>query len=480
MAIAFLTVPLCSYAQVLPLTTDFSQAEKNEHLSAGAASSNTRSKRAFLQPGNNLSFEDKLDFRIGESIFAKLWVFAPSSTQASDGLGPLHNARSCMGCHINGGRGHVPEGNWPKDNAISMLMRLSVPAKTEQQKALIASGKAAFIKEPTYGAQLQDFAMQGLAGEGRINVSYAEKKVSINSDQQVSLRVPTYTITDLSYGPLDPATMLSVRIANPMIGLGLLEAIESADLLALEDPLDSNNDGISGRANRVWQESSQSIVLGKFGWKAGNPTLEQQNSSAFATDMGLSTRLLKDAYQGDCTARQQACLDAPDGRSKHLSDLEVAPEMSATMGLFIRNIGVPIRKNIDDPQVLAGKAAFYNSGCAGCHQPKFKTSADAKPAQANQLIWPYSDLLLHDMGDGLADNRPEYQASGREWRTAPLWGLGATKKVSGKVELLHDGRARTILEAILWHAGEAKASRDRVAAMSDEERDQLILFLESL
>ena len=214
--------------------------------------------------------------------------------------------------------------------------------------------KAAFIKEPTYGAQLQDFAMQGLAGEGRINVSYAEKKVSINSDQQVSLRVPTYTITDLSYGPLDPATMLSVRIANPMIGLGLLEAIESADLLALEDPLDSNNDGISGRANRVWQESSQSIVLGKFGWKAGNPTLEQQNSSAFATDMGLSTKLLKDAYQGDCTARQQACLDAPDGRSKHLSDLEVAPEMSATMGLFIRNIGVPIRKNIvDDPQGIS-------------------------------------------------------------------------------------------------------------------------------
>ena len=480
MAIAFLTTSLCSSAQVMPLTTDFSKPEKNEHLPAGDASSKKRSKSAFLQPGNNLSFEDKLDFKIGESIFAKFWVFSPSSTQASDGLGPLHNARSCMGCHIRGGRGHVPEGNWPKDNAISMLMRLSIAPKTDQQKALVASGKVAFIKEPTYGAQLQDFAMQGLAGEGRINISYSQKTVTLNSGKVVNLRVPKYSVADLSYGPLDPTTMFSVRIANPMIGLGLLEAIDSADLLTLEDPQDADKDGISGRANRVWQESSQSIVVGRFGWKAGNPTLEQQNSSAFATDMGLSTALLKDAYQGDCTARQQECLDAPDGRSKHLSDLEVAPEMSKALGLFTRNIGVPMRKNVADPKVLAGKAVFYKSGCASCHQPKYLTASNAVPAQANQLIWPYSDLLLHDMGEGLADNRPEFQASGREWRTAPLWGLGATSTVSGKVELLHDGRARTILEAILWHAGEAQESRDSVVAMSDEERDQLILFLESL
>ena len=480
MTIALLTTSLCSYAQVLPLTTDFSKPEKNEHLSGGDASSYKHSKKAFLEPGKNLSFDDKLDFRIGESIFAKLWVFAPSSTQASDGLGPLHNARSCMGCHIRGGRGHVPEGNWPEDNAISMLMRLSVPAKTAAQKALVESGKAAFIAEPTYGAQLQDFAMQGLAGEGRINITFTEKEIALNSGKKVSLRVPTYSVTDLSYGPLDPETMFSVRVANPMLGLGLLEAIDRDDLLALEDPQDSNNDGISGRANRVWQVNSQSIELGRFGWKAGNPTLEQQNSSAFATDMGLSTGLLKNAYQGDCTSNQQACLDAPDGRSKHLSDLEVAPEMSSTLGLFTRNIGVPVRKKAADPQVLAGKAVFYQSGCAGCHQPSFTTSANAEPAQANQRIWPYSDLLLHDMGEGLADHRPEFQASGREWRTAPLWGLGLIKKVSGKVELLHDGRARTILEAILWHAGEAKASRDKVVTMSDEKRDQLILFLESL
>jgi len=465
----------------VPLAThDFSQPEKYEQFAGGATSVLIKGKKSFLQPAKNLSFAKKLDFKIGESIFAKFWVFSPSSTQASDGLGPLHNARSCMGCHIRGGRGHVPQANWPADNAISMLMRLSIPAQNQEQRQQLASGRLAFITEPNYGSQLQDFALQGMDAEGRISIKYTEQAVTLRSGRVIQLRAPSYSITGLNYGPLHPDTMFSVRVANPMIGLGLLEAIDQQDILSLVDADDQNADGISGRANLVWQVASQSLALGRFGWKAGSPNLVQQNSAAFATDMGLSTLLFKQAYQGDCTVHQQVCLQAPDGRSSHLADVEVAPQMDQALALFTRNIAVPIRTNVASRSVLAGKQLFYQSGCTGCHQPAFTTSSDAPLEQASQLIWPYSDLLLHDMGEGLADNRPEFQASGREWRTAPLWGIGATKAVSGKTEFLHDGRARSLLEAILWHGGEAQKSRDAVVNMSDEEHNKLILFLESL
>ncbi|OUS22782.1 thiol oxidoreductase ['Osedax' symbiont bacterium Rs2_46_30_T18] len=467
-------------AAVPEAATDFSRAQLYEHLPGGAGSSGKRGKNAFLQPAANLSFANKLDFKIGESIFAKFWVFSPSSTQASDGLGPLHNARSCMGCHIRGGRGHVPEGNWPIDNAISMLMRLSIEPQNEQQRALLASGEVPFIAEPTYGAQLQDFALQGMPAEGRISISYTEQPLTLADGTLVSLRMPSYSLADLNYGPLHPDTKFSVRIANPMLGLGLLEAISERDIMSLAEAQERSAEGISGRPNRVWEHSSQSIVLGRFGWKAGSPSLNQQNSAAFATDMGLSTPLFKDAYQGDCTVAQQQCLQAADGRSAHLGGLEVAQQMSQMLDLFVRNIAVPKRRNVADSQVLAGKKVFYDSGCAGCHQPSFITEQDAADEQAGQLIWPYTDLLLHDMGEGLADHRPEFLANGSEWRTAPLWGIGATAAVSSKTEFLHDGRARNLLEAILWHGGEAAQSRDKIINIDGSQRAALLAFLESL
>lgn len=467
-------------AQIPAAAVQFEKAQLGEQLPGGATSSKKRNKRAFLQSAANLRFEHRLDFKIGESIFDKLWVFSPSSTQASDGLGPLHNARSCMGCHIRGGRGHVPEGNWPVDNSISMLMRLSIPAQNAAQQALLDSGKVPFIAEPTYGAQLQDFALQGMKAEGRIHIDYKQQVVHLKDGTEVALRVPSYKVVDLGYGPLHPETQLSVRVANPMLGLGLLEAIAERDILSLEDADDANQDGISGRANWVWQESDQSLALGRFGWKAGNPSLEQQNSGAFATDMGLSTPLFKQRYAGDCTASQVACLNAPDGRSVHLANVEVAPQMDTAMALFVRNIAVPKRVDVDSADVLAGKQVFYKSGCAACHQAAFVTADNAAQEQAGQLIWPYTDMLLHDMGEGLADHRPEFKATGFEWRTAPLWGIGLTAKVSGKTEFLHDGRARSLLEAIIWHGGEAQLSRDKVVTMNGELRAQLITFLESL
>ena len=380
---------------------------------------------------------------------------APSSTTASDGLGPLYNARACQRCHIKDGRGHPPAANWPEDNAVSMFLRLSIPPQNEAQRQLLESGRAGAIPEPTYGGQLQDLAINGLSGEGRMVINYTETTVSLADGTQVSLRQPEYSVAGLSYGPLHPQTMLSPRIAPPMIGLGLLEAIAAADIDALADPEDLNNDGISGRTNRVWNSLTGQQDLGRFGWKAGNPTLIQQAAGAFSGDMGISTPFAP-AAAGDCTAQQADCLRQPDGNTTLQDNAEASEEMVKLVEFYSRNLAPPARPDFARLQVLKGKAVFHQSGCATCHQPSFTTAARTDmPEQSKQLIWPYTDLLLHDMGSGLADHRPEFLASGSEWRTPPLWGIGLTQTVNGHTYFLHDGRARNLLEAILWHGGEA-------------------------
>jgi CxxC motif-containing protein (DUF1111 family) len=197
--------------------------------------------------------------------------------------------------------------------------------------------------------------------------------------------------------------------------------------------------------------------------------------------MGLSTALLPDPW-GDCTQDQTTCRDAPHGQEADVRDgLEVDRESLDLVAFYSRNLGVPERRNVDDPQVLRGKEVFYSTGCQSCHTPKHVTHRlDGQPEQSLQLIWPHTDLLLHDMGPGLADNRPEGRASGSEWKTPPLWGIGLTQQVSGHTLFLHDGRARSLLEAILWHGGEAQSQRDAVASMNAEDRAALIAFLESL
>jgi CxxC motif-containing protein (DUF1111 family) len=266
-----------------------------------------------------------------------------------------------------------------------------------------------------------------------------------------------------------------------MIGLGLLEAIPAADILALADPDDSDGDGISGRPNIVWSPEFDIPMLGRFGLKAGAATVREQSAGAFAGDMGLSNPLHPDPW-GDCTAVQADCRIAPHGQEPGARDgLEVDASSLDLVTFYSRNLGVPARRKVDDPEVLRGKEIFYQSGCTGCHQPKFVTHRlGGQPEQSFQLIWPYSDMLLHDMGEGLADNRPEARATGREWRTAPLWGIGLTQAVSGHTRFLHDGRARSLLEAILWHGGEAEQAREAVIALPKPDRDALISFLESL
>ena len=265
-----------------------------------------------------------------------------------------------------------------------------------------------------------------------------------------------------------------------MIGVGLLEAVAEADIVAAADPDDRDGDGISGRPNRAWSREHRRVMLGRFGWKAGQPTVAQQSADAFRGDIGISTPLFAAPF-GDCTAAQRRCRAAPHGGASRDDTVEAGAEMFGLLVFYSRNLAVPARRDIGDPRVLAGKRLFYRSGCTSCHTPKFVTRRDSiGEEQSFQLIWPYSDLLLHDMGDGLADGRSEGVANGREWRTAPLWGIGLTRTVSGHTFFLHDGRARNLLEAILWHGGEAEPARQRVVAMTGSERAALLAFLNSL
>jgi CxxC motif-containing protein (DUF1111 family) len=336
------------------------------------------------------------------------------------------------------------------------------------------------IAEPTYGTQLQNFAIQGVKAEGHMRIDYKETAVELGDGTEVSLRVPVYSIGAPGYGPLRSDTMLSARVAPPMIGLGLLEMIDEKDILTSSDPADSNGDGISGRPNRVWSVEQGDVMLGRFGWKAGVATINEQAQTAFSTDIGISVPLFP-AGAGECTEYQPECTRAPDGNSVQYDGLEAGHQVTGLVTFYARNLAVPARRDYDHPDVLTGKRLFYQNGCIACHRPKFVTRSDASyPEQSGQLIWPYTDLLLHDMGEGLADGRPEGEADGREWRTAPLWGIGLTTKVGGHGYYLHDGRARSILEAILWHGGEAQRSRDAVIGMSTPDRERLIRFVESL
>jgi CxxC motif-containing protein (DUF1111 family) len=456
--------------------------EPGEESPGGSATTRKSidTREAFSHASEGISLEGESKFKVGNAIFRKLWISAPSSTTSSDGLGPLYNSRSCQSCHLKDGRGRPPAGNFPADTAESTFLRLSIPPQNDEQRKLLAEHRANTINEPTYGEQLQNLAVQGLDNEGHMHIDYKEVPVTLGDGSVVNLRHPTYSVDSLKYGPMHPDTMLSPRLAPPMIGVGLLEAIPEADIRAKADPDDKDNDGISGRTAEVWSVEADKPVLGRFGWKAGKASVREQAASAFAGDMGLSTPL-SPAPSGDCTKAQPVCLNAPNGNSERDSGLEVGPTLFDHVVFYSQNLAVPPRRNLNDPEVARGKAIFYALGCQSCHTPSFTTGkVEGQPHLSNQKIWPYSDLLLHDMGDGLADNRPEGVADGREWRTSPLWGIGLTQLVSGHTFFLHDGRARNLEEAILWHGGEAQASRDGYAALSKADREALIKFVESL
>lgn len=443
-------------------TIHFEKPESFEASQGGAGTSRKPPDRnAFSQPAENLGFDERERFNLGNALFRKLWVSSPSSTLASDGLGPLFNARACQNCHVRDGRGHPPEGG---DDITSLVIRLATAAHPD----------------PVYGGQIQDRSVPGLPAEGTIGVHYSEQPFVLPDGTIHSLRHPSYDLKDLQYGPLHADTTLSPRVAPPMIGLGLIEAIHPADIAAHADPDDRDGDGISGRISMVRDPLSGKVTLGRFGWKASQPSIKTQNAAAFSTDIGISTPL-RPAPAGDCTDRQPSCLTRPHGVQDYLGPTEAPDPILDLVTFYTAHLAVPRRRNVGNREVMRGKSLFYDIGCTDCHRPKFVTRRDTNDAsQAFQLIWPYSDFLLHDMGPSLADGQLEGSANGREWRTPPLWGIGLTKTVSGHTFFLHDGRARNLTEAILWHGGEAEQSRDRFASLSANDREALIAFLNSL
>jgi CxxC motif-containing protein (DUF1111 family) len=442
-------------ARILAPTTNFSRAEQFEEMQGGSGTNRERLDRnAFSLPSAALSFEQRADFFIGNGVFDRPWVPAPSSTIASDGLGPYFNARSCQGCHIKDGRGHPPS---PGDtNMVSMLFGLS---------------DAMGHPDPVFGHQFQDQAVTGMDSEGVVTVAYEAVPFTYPDGHVVELRRPIYT----TEAPLGEGVSLNPRIAPPMIGLGLLEAIPAEEIVAKADEQDADGDGISGRAH--WLGPQHDQHLGRFGWKATTSSVRDQSAVAFSNDMGLSTSLRRASY-GDCTERQADCRKAFHGDDN--GQPEVTDDLLDLVTFYSKNLAVPRRRDMDDPQVLAGKELFYDIGCTSCHTPKWATSGDVEKEQRNQLIWPYTDMLLHDLGEGLADPNPTAGAGAGEWRTQPLWGIGLTETVNGHTYFLHDGRAQSVEEAILWHGGEADGVRAQFAALTKTERDLILRFLESL
>jgi len=453
--------------KITALTTSFEKAEKYEAMQGGAGTSKSPLDRnAFSQPQSNISFADREQFNLGNGLFRKFWVSSPATTQVSDGLGPFFNARSCQSCHVKDGRGNLPADG---EAASPFFLQLG----------WYDSDAGHWVNDPIYGKQLQTVAVPGLKAEAVVNISYTPEPVEFADGEQIVLRKPHYSLSDLAYGAMDERSQLAPKVAPQMVGMGLLAAIADEDILANEDPDDRDGDGVSGRASRVTE--GQNTRLGRFGLKAAMPGVREQSAAAFAGDMGLSNSL-HPSNSGECTDKQSVCLQAPHGEQARLGAHEVPDPLLDLVTFYSNNLALPVRRDVSDAQVLQGKSLFYGANCTACHVPKYVTSrlADDKQHQF-QLIWPYTDMLLHDMGEGLADGLGHNSgANGREWRTPPLWGIGLTKTVNERATFLHDGRANTLLEAIMWHGGEAEPAKESVRQMSASDRAALIKFLESL
>ena len=427
----------------------------------GETTAFTDNRNAFSMSARNLNTGEKRVFEVGDSFFEQNWVTAPASTDARDGLGPTFNALSCSSCHVLDGRGRPPTDH--DDPERGLLIRLSIPGETSE---------GAPVGDPNYGTQLQDRAINGVEPEGRFIIDFVEIEGEYADGEPYVLLMPIYRFIELAFGEMAPDLMTSPRIAPAVIGMGLLEAINEEDILAQADPNDEDSDGISGRPNMVWDIERQETVLGRFGWKANEPNVEQQALGAFLGDIGITSI---HHMEENCPEAQIACAAAITG-----GEPEVPGARSDKLVFYTQTLAVPAMRDIEDPQVRKGAEMFLKAGCSACHTPSYTTGTHEIAALSDQEIFPFTDLLLHDMGEGLADGRPDFLATGSEWRTPPLWGIGLVERVNKHTRFLHDGRARNLAEAILWHGGEAEKSRDAFREMSKDEREALIAFLKSL
>ena len=436
-------------------------SKSDEELSGGATTAFDTTRDAFSLSVRNLTDEHRAPFFVGHSFFNENWLAASASVSARDGLGPLFVSRSCSACHVRDGRSAPPEAGLPTE---TMVVRISIPGTDNHGGPKL---------DPVYGLQLQTHALPGFKREAEVLASYEDIEGAYGDGEKYYLQRPVFQVTELGYGPMSTNVAVSPLVSPAVIGLGLLEAVPEKTLRRLAQDDQHRHDGISGKINLVWDVAAKRIAVGRFGWKAEQPSVSQQCAMAFNGDMGLTTTLFPEE---NYTAAESVCTNSPSGGHPEVSD-----EIFDAVVLYSRMLAVPARRDVTNEIVLRGQKIFSQLNCTVCHVPKLETGdASGFPELSHQAIRPYTDLLLHDMGENLADHRQVFVASGRDWRTPPLWGIGLVGTVNDHDNFLHDGRARGFADAILWHGGEAEQSKEQFRMLNKTDRDALLRFLASL
>jgi len=434
----------CEDDAYYPISIDTSR-----EYAGGSTTIFSSSSIAYGSPASNITGSDYTLHLEGDRGFNLVFVTAPSAL--NPGLGPVYNNSSCVRCHPSDGRGRFPADI---NSFNSLLFRTSIPGTN-------ANGGPVAV--PGYGTQIQNHAIPGFVPEASYQVVWTETAEALADGSIIQLRKPAFSINN-PYQSVPSNMMISARLGPPVFGLGLLEYIPEADILAKADEFDSDGDGISGKPNYVWNPLTQQTELGRFGWKANTSSLQVQVASAFYDDMGVTSWGFPFDSQNDNLN----------------DDPEIPKTLIDKVTFYCRTLAVPAARNVSDINVNNGYQIFQELNCSKCHTPQQKTGYSPVSSLAYQTFFPFTDMLLHDMGDELADNRPDYKANGKEWKTRPLWGIGLQQIVNGHTEYLHDGRARNLTEAILWHGGEAQASRDAFKNLSLQKRNDLLKFLNSL
>ena len=431
---------------------------------------------AYLQSVPDLQDVQKRAFRAGEKVFNTLWIAIPEGEiskwwdlsqpgpgGSEWGLGPTFLAQSCVSCHVQGGRGFSSDnGNGP---VFMQSLRLSIPGPGPHGGP---------NPEPNYGLQIQSFDISQREdvkfGEGEVHIEWINTSFTFADGSSIELRKPKVRLEKLNFGSLAKDVMTSLRNSQAIFGLGYIEAISDSDILALAEV--QKTQGLNGRPNYVRDDIQDKMSIGRFGWKANQPSIRQQLAAAFLGDIGTTSSLYT---KQNCTSAQKECLAA-----KESGKAELREELLESLTFWISSLDAPLPRNQNNPAVQHGEKLFNEVKCAQCHVPELKTGKSALiPQLSGKTIHPYTDLLLHDMGPELADGRPDFKAGGGDWRTPPLWGIGLSKQVNGSTNFLHDARARNVLEAIVWHGGEAEASRKLFVKLSKDERNDLIAFVNS-
>lgn len=423
-----------------------SSSSSDDSLAGGGTTTDDRTSLAFENPATNLSEEETVRHIKGDGDFAS--IFVSGQAAFNGGLGPLFNANSCDSCHTKNGRGQ------PLFNQGSGGSQAVIKISEDGVSPELPDGPNSSTH---FGGQLQDQATFGNTPEAKVILNWKENNFSYPDGRIVALRSPEFRLQDAIASTT--GLKFSLRTAPPVFGAGLLEALSDDYLRSLEDPNDANGDGVSGRTNQIYDILSGVSKVGKFGRKANNPSLVQQSAGAYFNDMGLTNHLFP----------------GPDNSA------DVSLEVLQSVVFYVQTIAVP--KSVTSQSIVAeeGRELFATLGCVSCHIPSHDTGIHDLEALSNQKIYPYTDLLLHDMGDGLADNRSDFLADGREWKTPALWGIGISSTIlASTATYLHDGRARTLEEAVLWHGGEADGAKLRFINLSFEDREKVIKFLESL